>query len=71
MSIEGPCRVCGIQMKAPDPSGLLCGPACRSLHEYRQAARQRNAKPGDVDYHPENEVQRAKHKAALRRKRCA
>ena len=68
MSITGPCRVCGVRMTAPNLGGLLCGPACSSLQAHRQAARQSNAKPGDVDYHPENEVQRGLHRAASKKR---
>lgn len=61
MPITGPCRVCGIYISAPDLSSLLCGPACRSLHAKRQASTERGARPGDVDYHPTNDVQKALH----------
>ena len=68
MSATGPCRVCGIRMSAPDLTSLVCGPAWESLHAYREPGLKRNAKPGDLDYHPANDVQRARHGAALRKK---
>ena len=68
MSITGPCRVCGVVVRSETGlDGLLCGPACRALYDERQAARE-VTRPGDHNYHPENDVQRLLHRKALSRK---
>ena len=66
-TINGPCRVCGIRIQRESLADLYCGPACKSLHEAREAS----SKPGDPYYHPVTGEARAAHRKAMRAKQWA
>ncbi len=66
LNIKGPCKFCGEFTKAESLADLFCSDPCREYHERRKAAR--DAKPGDDYYNPLNDVQRANHKSALRKR---
>ena len=68
MPITGPCRVCGRQMRAPNPAGLVCGAACAALKVRREKYADAGVPPGHPEYHPTTPEQRSLHRAGLRKR---